>query len=115
MSTTFNHQADRAATGITLDSGKLSPTKSRSKSNGGYAAAEPETRSRQILSAIIAFRDGNFSVRLPTDWDDTDGRIAEAFNQTIAHEEHIASEVTRLSVSVGKEGRLKQRMSVPGA
>ena len=79
------------------------------------AGNSAETRSRQILSAILAFRDGDFSVRLPADWVGTDGRIAEAFNQAIAHEDRIAQEVTRLSRTVGKEGRLKQRMSVPGA
>ena len=39
---------------------------------------------RQILKAIVAFRDGDFSVRLPADWPGIDGRIAETFNQTIA-------------------------------
>jgi len=73
-----------------------------------------ESRSRLILSAIIAFRDGDFSARLPLDWPGTDGRIAEAFNQTIAHEDRITKEVEKLSVTVGKEGRLKQRMSMPG-
>ena len=71
--------------------------------------------SRQLLAAMMAFRDGDFSVRLPTDWDGTDGRIAEAFNQALAHEDRITREITRLSMTVGKEGRLKQRMSVPGA
>ena len=47
--------------------------------------------------------------------EDTDGQIAEAFNQALAHQDRITREVTRLSVAVGKEGRLKQRMSVPGA
>jgi len=74
-----------------------------------------EQRSRQILTAIMAFRDGNFSVRLPGNWLGIDGRIAEAFNQTIDHEEQISNEIKRLSVSVGKEGRLKQRMTLPGA
>jgi len=54
-------------------------------------------------------------VRLPVDWSGTDGGIAEAFNQALAREDRIAREVTRLSVTVGKEGRLKQRMTVPGA
>ena len=49
------------------------------------------------------------------DWDGTAGRIAEAFNQALSHEDRITQEVARLSVSVGKEGRLKQRMSLPGA
>ena len=72
-------------------------------------------RARQLHAAMMAFRDGDFSVRLPTDWEGIDGRIAEAFNQAIAHEDRITREITRLSITVGKEGRLRQRMSVPGA
>ena len=73
------------------------------------------TRSRQTLAALMAFRDGDFSRRLPADWPGIDGQIAAAFNQAIAHEEHISGEVARLSATVGKEGRLKQRMSLPGS
>jgi hypothetical protein len=69
---------------------------------------------RQMLSAMTSFRDGDFSVRLPVDWAGTEGRIAEAFNQALEHDERISREVGRLSASVGKEGRLKQRMSLPG-
>jgi HAMP domain-containing protein/CheY-like chemotaxis protein len=74
-----------------------------------------EARSRQLLKAFVAFRDGDFSVRLPADWPGIEGRIAETFNQTIAREESISREVKRLSQTVGKEGRLKQRISFPGA
>jgi len=70
---------------------------------------------RRILVSVCGFRDGDFSVRLPADWAGTEGRIAEAFNQAIAHEDRIAREVARLSLAVGKEGRLQQRMKVPGA
>ena len=69
----------------------------------------------RILVAVVAFREGDFSARLPLTWSGIEGRIAEAFNQTIAQEERIAEEVTRLSVTVGKEGRLKQRLSLPVA
>ena len=68
-----------------------------------------------LLAAMLAFRDGDFSWRLPSDWADAEGRIAEAFNQTIAQEDRISREVERLSVTVGRDGRLKQRMSLPGA
>ena len=74
-----------------------------------------DARSRQLPTAMVAFRDGDFSARLPADWPGIDGRIAETFNQTIDHEDRIAQEVTRLSMTVGKEGRLKQRMSLAGA
>ncbi len=74
-----------------------------------------EARSWALLAAVAAFRDGDFSVRLPADWAGTEGRIAEAFNQALGYEDRIAQEVARLSVSVGKDGRLQQRMTVPGA
>src|SRR6266853_115880 len=50
---------------------------------------------------LAAFRDGDFSVRLPLAWPGIEGRIAEAFNQTISQEQRIAEEVTRLSITVG--------------
>ena len=74
-----------------------------------------DARSRQLLAAVVALRDGQFSVRLPADWDGTDGRIAETLNQALATQDRIAREVARLSSVVGKEGRLKERISVPGA
>ncbi|HET7204636.1 MAG TPA: HAMP domain-containing protein [Steroidobacteraceae bacterium] len=74
-----------------------------------------EARQRQLLSAMTAFRDGDFSVRLPADWAGVDGRIAEAFNQAIGHKERLRDEVDRLTSTVGREGRLRQRMSLPGA
>jgi HAMP domain-containing protein/signal transduction histidine kinase/DNA-binding response OmpR family regulator len=74
-----------------------------------------ETRSRKMLAAMVAFSRGNFSVRLPPDWDGPDGQIAAAFNQAVSYEEQLWHELERLSRSVGREGRLKERMSVPGA
>jgi HAMP domain-containing protein/signal transduction histidine kinase/DNA-binding response OmpR family regulator len=74
-----------------------------------------ESRSQMMLAAMIAFRDGDFSWRLPSDWAGTEGRIAQAFNQAVAHEDRLTREVERLSVTVGRDGRLRQRMSLPGA
>ncbi len=74
-----------------------------------------ESRLRQILAGIMAFRDGDFSMRLPVDWPGVYGQISEAFNRTIGQEDRIASEVARISVTVGKEGRLRQRLSLRGA
>ena len=74
-----------------------------------------EARLRQMLAAVTALRDGDFSARLPTEWEATDFRIAQAFNQAIANADRISREVGRISDSVGKDGRLKQRLSLPGA
>jgi len=72
--------------------------------------AEADSRSRTILAGLTAFRDGDFSARLPNTWSDVDGRIAEVFNQTITQKQRQAAHVTRLSLAVGKEGRLNQRI-----
>ncbi|WP_460885576.1 HAMP domain-containing protein [Polaromonas eurypsychrophila] len=64
---------------------------------------------------MMALSDGDFQARLPSDWSGTDGRIAEAFNQAIRYAGHVTSEAERVRTTVGKEGRLSQRMSAPGA
>ncbi|HEY1230635.1 MAG TPA: hypothetical protein VGF26_25280, partial [Ramlibacter sp.] len=77
--------------------------------------AEAEAQSRQILAALMAFAGGEFGTRLPVTWGGTDGRIAEAFNLCIGNAQRITSEAARLSNTVGKEGRLTQRIATPGA
>jgi len=99
------------------ESADISGNGETSKSKMGRRSVENSTedRSRLILAGMVAFRDGDFSVRLPTNWLGTDGMTAEVFNQTIAQKQRISSEITRLSTAVGIEGRLKQRMTLPGA
>ena len=77
----------------------LAPKRSASaaaRGNGAYPRTIPpgvstedsaEARSRTILAAMVAFRDGDFTVRLPADWLGTDARTAEAFNQTIGQKD----------------------------
>ena len=69
------------------------------------ATKSEDVRLRMILNAIVAFRDGDFSLRLPSDWEGTEGQIAGAFNQAIANKQRISKELTRLSEMVGKQGR----------
>src|SRR5437867_7827721 len=76
--------------------------------------AEHDPFSRELLAAMIAFRDGDFTVRLPSDLVGVDGKIADAFNEIAAVSERRALETARVSRTVGKEGKLKQRMTVPG-
>ena len=68
-----------------------------------------------MLAAMTSFREGDFSARLPNTWPGMDGRIAEVFNQTITQKQRLAAHVTRLSLSVGKEGRLNERIMLSSA
>ena len=74
-----------------------------------------DTFSRELLSAMYSFRDGNFTVRLPQDLTGVEGKIADAFNDIVTLAQRRARETGRVSHVVGREGKLKQRMSVPGA
>src|SRR5579863_4674960 len=93
------------------------PASSRESIAGNALGTIPldDTRfARELLAAMLSFRDGDFSVRLPPDLAGVDGKIADAFNEIAAVSERRARETSRVSRTVGKEGKLKQRMSVPG-
>ena len=50
----------------------------------GDRASEHETLDRKtLLAALLAFKKGDFSVRLPIDLEGMDGKIADAFNEVI--------------------------------
>jgi hypothetical protein len=57
----------------------------------------PETLDRgALLKALRAFRNGDFSVRLPLDLVGVDGEIAEAFNDAVEMSDSIAEEFARI-------------------
>src|ERR1700689_5063742 len=71
-----------------------------------------DASSRQLLKALTALKKGDFSVRLPLDWNGTAGKIGDAFNDVIERNERMAQELERLSRVVGKEGKINQRASI---
>ncbi len=81
---------------------------------GASGAPPPDPFTRQLLEAMLALRDGDFAVRLPSDAIGLNGRLTDAFNDIAAITQRRASETARVSRTVGKEGKLKQRMTVPG-
>jgi HAMP domain-containing protein/signal transduction histidine kinase/CheY-like chemotaxis protein len=70
---------------------------------------------RQILSALRAFRRGDFSIRLHHDYDGTDAEIAETFNEIVELNDQLTKEFERLSRVVGKDGRIGERGHVRNA
>ncbi|HEY8247242.1 MAG TPA: HAMP domain-containing protein [Hyphomicrobium sp.] len=57
-------------------------------------------------------RAGDFSVRLPTDWDGLWGRVADTFNEIVACNERMAQQLDRVGQVVGREGQTKQRVRI---
>jgi HAMP domain-containing protein len=66
----------------------------------------------KLLEALLDFKRGDFTARLPVDLEGIDGKIADAFNECITLNERMADELERLSRVVGKEGKISQRASV---
>ncbi|HWO21271.1 MAG TPA: HAMP domain-containing protein, partial [Kofleriaceae bacterium] len=71
--------------------------------------------SRDLLAAMLRFKEGDFSARMPADFVGIDGKIADVFNEVLGISARRAAEISRVCRVVGKEGKLKQRMNVPGA
>src|SRR5205807_228088 len=88
---------------ITHGSANGSPASSHDANAGEMSA---------LLNALIALKKGKSGVRLPADWTGVAGKVADAFNEVVELNERMAEELARLSRVVGKEGRLRQRLSL---
>ena len=64
----------------------------------------------QLLHVLQAVRDGDFSVRLPGDWDGLEGKIADTVNEIVAANAKMARELERVGTVVGKQGKTRQRV-----
>src|SRR5919109_1904268 len=67
---------------------------------------------RRLLAALRRVRNGDFKVRLPLDNTGVAGDIAQAFNDMVDLNERMAKELARITVVVGREGRVGQRTSL---
>ena len=68
-----------------------------------------------LLKTLIAFKNGDFSVRLPVDQTGIAGKVADTLNDIFQLNERMASEFARISSAVGKEGKINQRASMGSA
>ena len=74
-----------------------------------------EVFTRNLLDALLRFRNGDFSSGMPSDLVGIEGKIADVFNDILAVSARRTAETARVCRVVGKEGKLKERMRVPGA
>jgi signal transduction histidine kinase/HAMP domain-containing protein/ActR/RegA family two-component response regulator len=82
-------------------------------------ATEPGTADRLdeaiLLGVLSEVTNGDFSVRMPLEWTGVAGKIADRLNDVIAANQALGVELARVSRVVGKEGRLSQRVALPGS
>ena len=71
-----------------------------------------ETNTELLVSALMRFKNGDFSVRMPEDWAGNAGKIARTFNETVKIAEEISEEFKRTVKAVGKEGKIEERATI---
>src|SRR6266853_1686085 len=91
---------------------KSTPVSIVHPANGSRFNGDNQFELKQLLNALIAFKRGGFSVRLPADWTGLAGKVADTFNEVIAINERMSRELERIGRVVGKEGRIGQRISL---
>src|SRR5260370_5396779 len=77
--------------------------------------AERPSKAREtkiLLKTLIAFKKGNFSVRMPVDQLGIDGKVADALNDILDLNQKMVKEFERISRAVGKDGKITQRVSI---
>ncbi|TAF54159.1 MAG: hypothetical protein EAZ60_17645 [Oscillatoriales cyanobacterium] len=65
---------------------------------------------QQLIIALAAVRDGDFSVRLPAD--NGLGEIATVFNEMVSVNEKFADEIERVSQAVAEEGKVPKSREI---
>src|SRR5262245_6732598 len=88
-------------------------TKAKSTRNGAAKAAMGVLDTKLLLKTLTALKKGDFSVRLPSDWEGENGKIADTLNDVIDINDRLAKEMERVSRVVGRDGKIAQRAVSP--
>ncbi len=77
--------------------------------------ATPASKTREtnyLLHTLVAFKRGNFAVRMPVDETGVAGKINDTLNEILELNQKMVNEFARISRAVGKDGRIAQRASL---
>ncbi|HLP49699.1 MAG TPA: HAMP domain-containing protein, partial [Chitinophagales bacterium] len=70
---------------------------------------------RELLRVLTEVRNGNFNVRLPIDQVGVSGKICDTLNDIIGMNQKMMYEFTAAGNTIGKKGKLTQRIQLPEA
>jgi HAMP domain-containing protein/signal transduction histidine kinase/CheY-like chemotaxis protein len=68
---------------------------------------------RELLRVLTEVRNGNFTARMPFDQVGMSGKICDTLNDIISLNEKMVQEFMRAGNTIGKQGKLTQRIQVP--
>jgi methyl-accepting chemotaxis protein len=105
----------------TTRSGSKASGAKRASANGANGASTngasgaDDVGLEDLLRALRAARDGDFSVRLSERRKGQMGEVARAFNELIERNAQSTRELARVGRIVGREGRMGERFTLPDA
>ncbi|MBB3111241.1 HAMP domain-containing protein/signal transduction histidine kinase/CheY-like chemotaxis protein [Paenibacillus phyllosphaerae] len=70
---------------------------------------DQELYTGELLRALMAFKKGDFSYRMPYDYTGIPGKVADTFNEIMDLQEGLVGEIQTVARVVGKEGKLSRR------
>ena len=90
---------------------------SNGSGNGKQVHGEPELilNNEELLRVLTEVKNGNFTVRMPINQVGVNGKICDILNDIISLNEKMMQEFTRAGNTIGKQGKLTQRIEVPAA
>ena len=68
---------------------------------------------RELLAVLTEVRNGNFAARMPIDRMGLSGKICDTLNEIISLNEKMNQEFTKAGNTIGKQGKLTQRIEIP--
>ncbi len=108
--------AGQMANNEAIAGNKTNGNKSRRNGHRGFDEESDERRFRNLIKALTAAGQGDFSVRLKvTHKDRLLDQLAAGFNAIVERNEAITSEIIRVEKAVRREGRMTERAIVRGA
>ncbi len=82
--------------------------KQRKENSNGHGALPVH----ELLEKLKEVKNGNFAVRLPSGEAGTTGKVFETLNDIIAMNQRMMEEFTKARNTIGKEGKLTQRITL---
>src|SRR4051812_34661623 len=78
-------------------------------SQNGHAQFSPT----ELLRVLTEVKNGNFNVRMPIDESGIEGKICDTLNEIISLNERMMLEFTKAGNTIGKKGKLTERIEAP--
>jgi HAMP domain-containing protein/signal transduction histidine kinase/DNA-binding response OmpR family regulator len=101
----------KQTTGNGADKHKATANGSNGANTNGHALSDD----RYLLEVLTQVKNGNFSVRMPIDKEGLSGKICDTINEIISLNEKMMLEFTKAGNTIGKQGKLTQRIDIPSA